>query len=495
MECSVCCEKYSNSTTSKRYKVTCNYCNYTACRSCVQRYIVESPNDPKCMSCNKEWNHEFLCSSLQKTFMNKDYPNYRKQVLLEKEKSMLPDTQKYAEQLLKAECKMKEIEKIKKQIAACRNSLYKAQHELYVIDNSKPKENKDILHRICPLENCKGFIGKGWVCGICKTKICKKCHVPFNPGDYVSNGTAPVHAHECKKEDLDNATMIMKNTKPCPKCAVLIFKIDGCDQMFCSNCHTAFGWRSGIIETGVIHNPHYYELLRRTQGHVPRNPLDIPNNCNVVTHQNFYSILTTRLLQRIDIFRIDKEGIKAHRIPQHFIFFNDNIRKLFNLGETEPFNNSKTNKYSVILQRLYIMATHIQHEEIPNCRVNNHDINRDLRVKYLLNRIEEKEWKTIIQRREKKNMRKNEIFQVLEMFSTVLNESIIKIQKIHLEFPSDSINDPEFTEDKLSKLFDAYKELPPLIEYANTEFKKIGKRFNNRVPLIDLTLQYKHTGQ
>ena len=31
MECSVCCEKYFNSTTSKRYKVACNYCNYTAC--------------------------------------------------------------------------------------------------------------------------------------------------------------------------------------------------------------------------------------------------------------------------------------------------------------------------------------------------------------------------------------------------------------------------------------------------------------------------------
>lgn len=489
MECSVCCEKYSNSTTSKRYKVACNYCNYTACRSCVQRYIVESPNDPKCMSCNKEWNHEFLCSSLQKTFMNKDYQIYRKRVLLEKEKSMLPDTQKYAEQLLKAESKMKEIEKIKDQIAATKNLLWKAHRELYDIQRSKPKENKDILHRICPLENCKGFIGKGWVCGICNTKICKKCHVPFNPGDYVCNGTAPVHAHECKKEDLDNATMMMKNTKPCPKCAVLIFKIDGCDQMFCSNCHTAFGWRSGLIETGVIHNPHYYEHLRRTQGHVPRNPLDIPNNCNVVTHQNFYSILRTVLLKRID------KGITGHPILEHFVSFNDNIRKLFNLGETKAFKNPKTNRYSTLLQNLYIMATHIQYVEIPHFRVNNHDTNRDLRVKYLLNRIEEEEWKTTIQRREKKNMRKNETFQVLEMFSTVLNESITKIQKIHLEFPSDSINDHEFTKDKLSKLFDAYKELPPLIKYVNTEFKKIGKRFNNRVPRVDLTLHFSRTGQ
>ena len=98
-------------------------------------------------------------------------------------------------------------------------------------------------------------------------------------------------------------------------------------------------------------------------------------------------------------------------------------------------------------------------------------------------------------KKREENMRKNETFQVLEMFSTVLNESITKIQKIHLEFPSDSINDHEFTKDKLSKLFDAYKELPPLIKYVNTEFKKIGKRFNNRVPRVDLTLYFNRTGQ
>ena len=122
--------------------------------------------------------------------MNKDYQIYRKKVLLEKEKSMLPDTQKYAEQLLKAESKMKEIEKIKDQIAATKNLLWKVHLELYDIQRSKPKENKDILHRICPLENCKGFIGKGGFVVFVTQRYAR--HVPFNPGDYVCNGTAPV---------------------------------------------------------------------------------------------------------------------------------------------------------------------------------------------------------------------------------------------------------------------------------------------------------------
>ena len=31
--------------------------------------------------------------------------------------------------------------------------------------------------------------------------------------------------------------------------------------MWCTQCHTAFSWKSGQIQTRV-HNPHYYEWLR-----------------------------------------------------------------------------------------------------------------------------------------------------------------------------------------------------------------------------------------
>jgi hypothetical protein len=68
--------------------------------------------------------------------------------------------------------------------------------------------------------------------------------------------------------------MLKKNTKPCPKCGVRISKIDGCDQMWCVECKTAFSWNTGNIESGKIHNPHYYQFMRE-RGGMPRDPNDV----------------------------------------------------------------------------------------------------------------------------------------------------------------------------------------------------------------------------
>jgi hypothetical protein len=40
--------------------------------------------------------------------------------------------------------------------------------------------------------------------------------------------------------------------------------------MWCVECKTAFSWKSGNVVNGNIHNPHYYEFLRQSQGFVPR---------------------------------------------------------------------------------------------------------------------------------------------------------------------------------------------------------------------------------
>jgi len=56
--------------------------------------------------------------------------------------------------------------------------------------------------------------------------------------------------------------LLKKDTKPCPKCGTMIQKLSGCAQMWCPDCHTAFDWRTGHVETGRIHNPHYMEFKR-----------------------------------------------------------------------------------------------------------------------------------------------------------------------------------------------------------------------------------------
>jgi hypothetical protein len=160
--------------------------------------------------------------------------------------------------------------------------------------------------RKCPMEDCRGFLSSAWKCGLCQTHVCSKCHEPKLEGEgtvedvqedtkEVTEGikqentedtkqeeeeTAGIRprGHVCDPNNVETANLLKKDSKPCPKCACIIFKISGCDQMFCTQCHTAFSWKTGAIETKVIHNPHYYQYLRdqSANGEIPRNPLDNP---------------------------------------------------------------------------------------------------------------------------------------------------------------------------------------------------------------------------
>jgi hypothetical protein len=126
--------------------------------------------------------------------------------------------------------------------------------------------HKVVYNRPCPLEECNGFVDTSkWVCGTCKKHICKEC---FSEKDEV---------HECNKDMVETVKMIMKESRPCPKCSIYIHKTEGCDQMWCTQCHTTFSYQTGEIHVGRTHNPMYYQWLRETRGTVPREPGDDPN--------------------------------------------------------------------------------------------------------------------------------------------------------------------------------------------------------------------------
>jgi len=125
---------------------------------------------------------------------------------------------------------------------------------------------KVVYNRPCPLEECNGFVDTSkWVCGTCKKSICKECFTENDEG------------HECNKDMVETVKMIMKESRPCPKCSIYIHKTEGCDQMWCTQCHTTFSYQTGEIHVGRTHNPMYYQWLRETRGTVPREPGDDPN--------------------------------------------------------------------------------------------------------------------------------------------------------------------------------------------------------------------------
>ena len=115
----------------------------------------------------------------------------------------------------------------------------------------RPPKNARVVCDVpikCPALDCRGFLNTKYRCQLCSSPICKKCMAVATDG------------HQCDPADVE----IVKTTHPCPKCFVRIMKSSGCDQMFCTQCQTAFSWDSGkILKTNMIHNPHYFELQAR----------------------------------------------------------------------------------------------------------------------------------------------------------------------------------------------------------------------------------------
>ena len=124
--------------------------------------------------------------------------------------------------------------------------------------NKTPKKKKINYVSNCPREGCNGLVNEKYTCELCNSVVCKKCFEII--GVKVEGEKLPEHT--CDEATLASAKLIKSQTKPCPKCSARIFKISGCDQMWCTNCNVAFDWASGNLIKGRIHNPHYFQWLK-----------------------------------------------------------------------------------------------------------------------------------------------------------------------------------------------------------------------------------------
>lgn len=266
--CAICIESF-NKTVHK--ELSCPYCQFAACSQCTRQYMLSNHQDPHCMNCRRAWNREILTEKLPASFINDKYKTHRETVLYERERSLLPNTQPKVVQVMQRRAIEKERETLmanaqaqQKILSQIRRNIAEADHRLRMLLNGRNTRNnvyRNVTFRGCPVQECRGFIQKDWKCGLCNTHICSKCHEVLPPSADVvpddnardsssdkerndtdtkggndpgagtsasaSANTNP-NAHVCKPEDIETATMIMKQTRPCPKCSVPIYKIDGC---------------------------------------------------------------------------------------------------------------------------------------------------------------------------------------------------------------------------------------------------------------------------
>jgi len=258
-ECNICCEKYTN---YKRKKVQCGACDFGCCRNCIETYLLDQLQ-PSCMSCRKNWTDTFCAENLT-SFMRGKWKKHQKQMLFEVEKSRFPETMPAVANVLKVkEWRKKSLEEheeifeLERKIRALKQSRNLREKNIEralngeIIEKEEEEQNK--YQRACPNNDCNGFLSSKWKCGVCNIWVCKNC--------FEIKGDTKDAEHSCDPNTLLTAQALKKETKPCPNCHCSIYKISGCDQMWCTQCHIAFSWRTGKKVRGHVHNPHYYQWI------------------------------------------------------------------------------------------------------------------------------------------------------------------------------------------------------------------------------------------
>jgi hypothetical protein len=494
-QCPLCLDKY---TATSRKKVKCQFCPAVSCRTCLQTHILNAVAEPACYACKREWNTEFMNDTFGVTFRTKTLRVHRRKIVEERERALLPSMQffvglqreinllrakvdallpTYSEHSAKynivrgnmirsrnqhtslfikqsigplsaedTEAMREAGEDFKKysiEMEEYHRTEYLPISTTYHAQNSRlnrliytyktgevgaeKKERREFIMR-CPGTDCRGFLSTGYKCGTCSRKTCSECTEVIDEDSETE--------HKCKPESVESTKAIKKETRPCPKCAAPIYKIDGCDQMWCTNggCNTAFSWDTGRVVTGRVHNPHYYEWIRRTGGgEAPREIGDIP----------------------------------CGGVPAYALF-------------SQPFFSKYTVITSKVRNPLFEIHRHIVEIEEGLARYPQQApalMNKEINVRYLMNEITEEAWVVALEHADAKFQKKREIGQILHTLVTAAAD-ILRNVHTRMTEPGTDHTIPGWIDHEIMPTLESLRT------YTNEIFKKLGKANRSAAPQI-----------
>jgi len=425
MECPVCIEPFNKST---RTKITCVYCQYEACKQCVRQFLLQSPNTV-CMSCKKTWNRGILNRELGASFVNQDYKKHQEGLLFEIEKSLIPESQSYVENAIRIEQLQEKNNGLHEKIRELQYEIGRIYHTIHDVNQNirtlSWNRNRKITvvnqYQIpCVWDDCRGYINnQDGRCSVCARLTCRMCRQKRESDD-----------HECNPDDVATVRMIHTECKNCPKCGVPVYKTEGCNQMWCTHCNTAFCWRTGELVSGPIHNPHYFEYMRN---HQPTNREPVNDGCN----------------QEMTWFRFQRRLVRYYR--------------------------ERTHPMVVRFEGLFRGVIHIREVDLNRYRVHRTDPlmdNMELRIQYIRGQIEENKYRSLIHQKHKKREKNREFYQILDMYVQTMNDIFTNIY----DYPDKNLHD--FVQQSCD-------DITTLREYVNRHLEDIGRIYKVSHPRLE----------
>jgi hypothetical protein len=426
------------------------------------------------MGCKREWNREFIDIHLTQTFRTGPLRKHRQKCLIDSERARLPSLQVFVEatravertseqllalstrrmalkkertalQNLLADAKIdpkdyktqmrplsKEIVALKLEIAVLMREKWNANE---ILTGRKAPEARQFIMK-CPAEDCRGFLSSAWKCGTCEKNFCADCHVE-------KKGRSD-DTHVCNEEAKATAQMIKKETKPCPKCGIRISKIDGCDQMWCTGCHTTFSWHTGqAIVNARVHNPHYYEYLRRVHnGVIPREAGDNPCGEN--------------------------------NLPDYYNFVRFVMDEIPGLQPQEKAQLTNIHRALVDIQDMRFRDYPIE---------DTRDLTKDVNIRFLMQRLTEEDWGRSLQMIADGKEKKKEVGLILRMLHQVGTETFRALYQLR----TGPLTIAEWTThtERPTAAKQALAELETLRKYTNKSLLNKAVQMNMSIRLLD----------
>lgn len=355
-DCPVCCSKL---TDYKRKPIECPGCDYKACLSCVKWYLLTSA-DAHCMNCRTPWTNQFLLKNFTKHFIFQELARHHDKIFLLLERSLMQST----------------------------------------MNQMQPKTNNSASAESfrCRHDTCPGFVFKSQPrCKVCNRTTCLSC---------MKISSDDIAKHTCDPNDVAAVKLIRADSKPCPNCKEFIEKIHGCDQMFCTQCHTAFDWKTNqVIHGRRVHNPHYFEWLQNN----PQQQDQVPQQgrCNVDISGRNNSINTFRRLHwefernySDDVSSSDKVYIRNLTFAQWV----------------------RAKNLKLALQNLWRVSEEMYDHAVLQSRRDEPvtERNRDLRISLLSGEISESTWQTRVISRRRSDLGFRDHLQVVEAFNLLV---------------------------------------------------------------------------
>lgn len=467
MNCKICCEKFNKSLHAK---VTC-VCGFIACKTCVRTYLLSTTKDPHCMDCKTQWSHKFIVDNLNRSYIDGDYKKHRKLLLVDREISKTPELMNLVERTKLIEDKSDELTKldnqfkeVKKLYSELSTKIYEKRNEIVRIKRGDTNVERKKFIMPCPADNCKGYLSTQYKCEVCKLYTCPHC--------YEIVGYTKEDPHTCLDANLQSAALIKKETKGCPQCGVRIYKISGCDQMWCTECKVAFSWNTGkVIYGGQIHNPHYYQYMRNQNegGTAPRNPGDIL--CGGLIP--YYAL--NNLLRYVNSYSQPEwfNTIKTDTTINNFIV---------------NYDITSINNFTIILMQLHRVVNHITNVNLIYTRekVRTLGNNDQFTVQYILNRKTKEELSTIILKNDTQRKKHTELLNIYELLSVVGIEKYNNLSQLYTIFSDKNGNGRKIDDliKMLHSIISLITEYNTLLEYCNKQSVEISKTYNQSVTLI-----------